>query len=129
MFCGKGLLAVSHVHVVLCFGAVGVSRDVSERQGRSVCPQIFVVLILLSAGLAIGHTYWEQQVGNSSWYLYDAQDFSPPYRGFLNFWGYIIVLNTMVPISLYVRWVNTWAFRSRAAQGVELRNLQINEWT
>ncbi|KAK2514572.1 Atp8b1 [Columba livia] len=63
---------------------------------------IFVVLILLSAGLAIGHTYWEQQVGNSSWYLYDAQDFSPPYRGFLNFWGYIIVLNTMVPISLYV---------------------------
>ncbi|NWX53104.1 AT8B1 ATPase, partial [Steatornis caripensis] len=63
---------------------------------------IFVVLILLSAGLAIGHTYWEQQIGNSSWYLYDGQDFSPPYRGFLNFWGYIIVLNTMVPISLYV---------------------------
>ncbi|XP_008941220.1 PREDICTED: phospholipid-transporting ATPase IC, partial [Merops nubicus] len=63
---------------------------------------IFVVLILLSAGLAIGHTYWEQQIGNSSWYLYDGEDFSPPYRGFLNFWGYIIVLNTMVPISLYV---------------------------
>ncbi|KAM6301570.1 phospholipid-transporting ATPase IC [Podargus strigoides] len=64
--------------------------------------EIFVVLILLSAGLAIGHTYWDQQIGNLSWYLYDAQDFSPPYRGFLNFWGYIIVLNTMVPISLYV---------------------------
>ncbi|NWW76620.1 AT8B1 ATPase, partial [Climacteris rufus] len=63
---------------------------------------IIVVLILLSAGLAIGHTYWEQQVGNSSWYLEDAQELSPPYRGFLNFWGYIIVLNTMVPISLYV---------------------------
>uniref|UniRef100_A0A8C5X400 Phospholipid-transporting ATPase n=1 Tax=Malurus cyaneus samueli TaxID=2593467 RepID=A0A8C5X400_9PASS len=63
---------------------------------------IIVLLILLSAGLAIGHTYWEQQIGNSSWYLYDAQDYSPAYRGFLNFWGYIIVLNTMVPISLYV---------------------------
>uniref|UniRef100_A0A8C3Y1C1 Phospholipid-transporting ATPase n=1 Tax=Catharus ustulatus TaxID=91951 RepID=A0A8C3Y1C1_CATUS len=63
---------------------------------------IIVVLILLSAGLAIGHTYWEQQLGNSSWYLYDAEDSSPAYRGFLNFWGYIIVLNTMVPISLYV---------------------------
>uniref|UniRef100_A0A8D2MBJ9 Phospholipid-transporting ATPase n=1 Tax=Zonotrichia albicollis TaxID=44394 RepID=A0A8D2MBJ9_ZONAL len=63
---------------------------------------IIVVLILLSAGLAIGHTYWEQQIGNSSWYLYDAQDSSPAYRGFLTFWGYIIVLNTMVPISLYV---------------------------
>lgn len=71
---------------------------------RPLCVlQIIVVLILLSAGLAIGHTYWEQQIGNSSWYLYDAQDSSPAYRGFLNFWGYIIVLNTMVPISLYVR--------------------------
>uniref|UniRef100_A0A8C3RSQ7 Phospholipid-transporting ATPase n=1 Tax=Chelydra serpentina TaxID=8475 RepID=A0A8C3RSQ7_CHESE len=63
---------------------------------------IFIVLILVSAGLAIGHTYWEQQIGNTSWYLYDGEDYSPPYRGFLNFWGYIIVLNTMVPISLYV---------------------------
>ncbi|XP_013910354.1 PREDICTED: phospholipid-transporting ATPase IC [Thamnophis sirtalis] len=63
---------------------------------------IFVLLILESAGLAIGHTYWEQQIGNSSWYLYDGEDYSPSYRGFLNFWGYIIVLNTMVPISLYV---------------------------
>ncbi|XP_074058795.1 phospholipid-transporting ATPase IC isoform X1 [Macrotis lagotis] len=63
---------------------------------------IFVVLILLSAGLAIGHAYWEAQVGNYSWYLYDGEDYTPSYRGFLNFWGYIIVLNTMVPISLYV---------------------------
>ncbi|XP_033094490.1 phospholipid-transporting ATPase IC isoform X3 [Trachypithecus francoisi] len=63
---------------------------------------IFVVLMLLSAGLAIGHAYWEAQVGNYSWYLYDGEDDTPSYRGFLNFWGYIIVLNTMVPISLYV---------------------------
>ncbi|XP_047623020.1 phospholipid-transporting ATPase IC [Phacochoerus africanus] len=63
---------------------------------------IFVVLILLSAGLAIGHAYWEAQVGNFSWYLYDGEDATPSYRGFLNFWGYIIVLNTLVPISLYV---------------------------
>uniref|UniRef100_A0A452RT29 Phospholipid-transporting ATPase n=1 Tax=Ursus americanus TaxID=9643 RepID=A0A452RT29_URSAM len=63
---------------------------------------IFVVLILVSAGLAIGHAYWEAQVGNYSWYLYDGEDYTPSYRGFLNFWGYIIILNTMVPISLYV---------------------------
>ncbi|XP_036177631.1 phospholipid-transporting ATPase IC isoform X2 [Myotis myotis] len=63
---------------------------------------IFVLLSLISAGLAIGHAYWEAQVGNYSWYLYDGEDSSPSYRGFLNFWGYIIVLNTMVPISLYV---------------------------
>nr|XP_033789630.1 phospholipid-transporting ATPase IC [Geotrypetes seraphini]XP_033789640.1 phospholipid-transporting ATPase IC [Geotrypetes seraphini]XP_033789649.1 phospholipid-transporting ATPase IC [Geotrypetes seraphini]XP_033789659.1 phospholipid-transporting ATPase IC [Geotrypetes seraphini]XP_033789667.1 phospholipid-transporting ATPase IC [Geotrypetes seraphini]XP_033789675.1 phospholipid-transporting ATPase IC [Geotrypetes seraphini]XP_033789682.1 phospholipid-transporting ATPase IC [Geotrypetes s len=65
---------------------------------------IFVLLILSSAGLAIGQTFWEDQLGkkNVSWYLFDGYDYSPSYRGFLAFWGYIIVLNTMVPISLYV---------------------------
>ncbi|KAF5919069.1 hypothetical protein HPG69_003707 [Diceros bicornis minor] len=63
---------------------------------------IIIVLILLSAGLAIGHAYWEAQVGNYSWYLYDGEDYTPSYSGFLNFWGYIIILNTLVPISLYV---------------------------
>ncbi|CAJ0958411.1 unnamed protein product [Ranitomeya imitator] len=65
---------------------------------------IFVLLILASAGLAIGQTFWDAKLGqaNMSWYLYDGKDYAPSYRGFLAFWGYIIVLNTMVPISLYV---------------------------
>uniref|UniRef100_A0A8C8C2U7 Phospholipid-transporting ATPase n=1 Tax=Oncorhynchus tshawytscha TaxID=74940 RepID=A0A8C8C2U7_ONCTS len=41
-------------------------------------------------------------VGSKAWYLYDGKDQTASYRGFLSFWGYIIVLNTMVPISLYV---------------------------
>ncbi|KAL2099677.1 hypothetical protein ACEWY4_004071 [Coilia grayii] len=63
---------------------------------------IFVVLILVCAGLAIGHTYWYEDIGSKAWYLFDGKDQSASYRGFLSFWGYIIVLNTMVPISLYV---------------------------
>ncbi|XP_063815685.1 phospholipid-transporting ATPase IC-like [Pseudophryne corroboree] len=65
---------------------------------------IFILLILASAGLAIGQTFWEAKLGqaNVSWYLYDGNNYPPSYRGFLAFWGYIIVLNTMVPISLYV---------------------------
>uniref|UniRef100_A0AAY4EPT9 Phospholipid-transporting ATPase n=1 Tax=Denticeps clupeoides TaxID=299321 RepID=A0AAY4EPT9_9TELE len=63
---------------------------------------IFVLLILVCAGLAIGHTYWYQDVGSRAWYLYDGLNQTASYRGFLSFWGYIIVLNTMVPISLYV---------------------------
>ncbi|KAG8456790.1 hypothetical protein GDO86_002538 [Hymenochirus boettgeri] len=65
---------------------------------------IFILLILAAAGLAIGQTFWDAKLGgpNISWYLYDGKDYSPSYRGFLAFWGYIIVLNTMVPISLYV---------------------------
>ncbi|KAG7235609.1 hypothetical protein INR49_002419 [Caranx melampygus] len=63
---------------------------------------IFVVLILVSAGLAIGHSFWYDEIGSKSWYLSDGKDQGASYRGFLSFWGYIIVLNTMVPISLYV---------------------------
>uniref|UniRef100_A0A2K6UJF6 Phospholipid-transporting ATPase n=1 Tax=Saimiri boliviensis boliviensis TaxID=39432 RepID=A0A2K6UJF6_SAIBB len=73
-----------------------------KKKKNSGWVRIIVVLILLSAGLAIGHAYWEAQVGNYSWYLYDGEDATPSLRGFFNFWGYIIVLNTMVPISLYV---------------------------
>ncbi|XP_038646502.1 phospholipid-transporting ATPase IC isoform X1 [Scyliorhinus canicula] len=65
---------------------------------------IFLFLILLSTGLAIGHTFWESEIGNvtQSWYLNDGKDYQPSYRGFITFWGYIIVMNTLVPISLYV---------------------------
>uniref|UniRef100_A0A8C5C3G8 Phospholipid-transporting ATPase n=1 Tax=Gadus morhua TaxID=8049 RepID=A0A8C5C3G8_GADMO len=64
--------------------------------------QIFALLILVALGLAIGHGFWYEQIGSLAWYLYDGADQSSVYRGFLSFWGYIIVLNTMVPISLYV---------------------------
>ncbi|KAJ8402123.1 hypothetical protein AAFF_G00373580 [Aldrovandia affinis] len=63
---------------------------------------IFVLLILVAAGLAIGHTFWYEEIGSRAWYLFDGKQETASYRGFLSFWGYIIVLNTMVPISLYV---------------------------
>ncbi|KAM8828124.1 phospholipid-transporting ATPase IC isoform 2-T2 [Spinachia spinachia] len=63
---------------------------------------IFVLLILVAAGLAIGHSFWYEEIGSKAWYLFDGKNQSSSYRGFLSFWGYIIVLNTMVPISLYV---------------------------
>ncbi|KAK5878527.1 hypothetical protein CesoFtcFv8_023926 [Champsocephalus esox] len=63
---------------------------------------IFVLLILVAAGLAIGHAFWYDEIGSKAWYLFDGKNQDANHRGFLSFWGYIIVLNTMVPISLYV---------------------------
>ncbi|XP_054468772.1 phospholipid-transporting ATPase IC [Anoplopoma fimbria] len=63
---------------------------------------IFVLLVLVCAGLAIGHTFWYDDIGSKAWYLFDGKNQDASHRGFLSFWGYIIVLNTMVPISLYV---------------------------
>lgn len=71
--------------------------------------QIFALLILIAAGLAIGHNFWYEEIGSNAWYLDDGTGQTAGYRGFLSFWGYLIVLNTMVPISLYVRWVGTAA--------------------
>ncbi|XP_010778581.1 phospholipid-transporting ATPase IC-like, partial [Notothenia coriiceps] len=63
---------------------------------------IFALLILVAAGLAIGHAFWYDEIGSKAWYLFDGKNQDANHRGFLSFWGYIIVLNTMVPISLYV---------------------------
>lgn len=55
--------------------------------------------------LAIGNTVWESWIGrNFQVFLPWAESQrSAVFSGFLAFWSYIIILNTVVPISLYVR--------------------------
>lgn len=55
--------------------------------------------------MAIGNTIWESLVGvNFQDYLpWDTVQRNAVFSGFLTFWSYIIILNTVVPISLYVR--------------------------
>lgn len=59
----------------------------------------------MGAILAIGNTIWESLVGvNFQDYLpWDTVQRNAVFSGFLTFWSYIIILNTVVPISLYVR--------------------------
>lgn len=56
--------------------------------------------------LAIGNAIWEHEVGmRFQVYLpWDEAVDSAFFSGFLSFWSYIIILNTVVPISLYVRY-------------------------
>lgn len=67
--------------------------------------QIFGFLICMGIILAIGNTIWEQKVGSNFWeYLqWKELTINAVFSGFLTFWSYIIILNTVVPISLYVR--------------------------
>lgn len=69
-------------------------------------PQIFGLLASLCAIMTIGNYIWEEKEGNV------FTSFLPREPGtdlslsvFLSFWSYVIVLNTLVPISLYVRYV------------------------
>lgn len=68
--------------------------------------QIFGLLASLCAIMAIGNYVWEVKEGTA------FTPFLPREPGtglslsvFLSFWSYVIVLNTLVPISLYVRYL------------------------
>lgn len=69
--------------------------------------QIFAFLALMCLILAIGNGIWEHDKGYYfQVYLPWAEGVnSASYSGFLMFWSYVIILNTVVPISLYVRYV------------------------
>ncbi|CDQ98502.1 unnamed protein product [Oncorhynchus mykiss] len=51
--------------------------------------------------LAIGNGIWEYQEG-SKFAAFLPKGVNAPFSAFLTFWSYVIILNTVVPISLYV---------------------------
>uniref|UniRef100_A0A8C2KYK6 Phospholipid-transporting ATPase n=1 Tax=Cyprinus carpio TaxID=7962 RepID=A0A8C2KYK6_CYPCA len=103
-----------------CFGLVifaGLQTKLMQNCGRTKFKRtsidklmntlvlwIFGFLICMGIILAIGNTIWEQKVGSDFWeYLqWKELTINAVFSGFLTFWSYIIILNTVVPISLYV---------------------------
>ncbi|XP_045865914.1 probable phospholipid-transporting ATPase IM isoform X1 [Meles meles] len=65
---------------------------------------IFGFLVCLGIILAIGNSIWENQVGDQfrTFLFWNKGEKNSVFSGFLTFWSYIIILNTVVPISLYV---------------------------
>ncbi|KAM8860791.1 phospholipid-transporting ATPase ID [Synchiropus picturatus] len=104
-----------------CFGLViftGSDTKLMQNSGRTKFKRtsveklldtlviwIFAFLACMGLILAIGNTVWENSTGTS----FQAFLLSPDeihenavFSGFLSFWSYVIILNTVVPISLYV---------------------------
>ncbi|KAJ3604631.1 hypothetical protein NHX12_029371 [Muraenolepis orangiensis] len=64
---------------------------------------IFGVLALMCAVLAVGNWLWEINKGYQfTVFLPRQEDSNASLSAFLTFWSYVIILNTVVPISLYV---------------------------
>ncbi|KAM9743335.1 phospholipid-transporting ATPase ID-like isoform 1-T2 [Menidia menidia] len=64
---------------------------------------IFGFLAFMCTVLAIGNYIWQLQEGSEFTAFLEREDGnSPAFSSFLTFWSYIIILNTVVPISLYV---------------------------
>lgn len=67
--------------------------------------QIFGFLVCMGVILAVGNAVWEREVGSlfQSYLPWDPPVDNFLFSAFLSFWSYVIILNTVVPISLYVR--------------------------
>uniref|UniRef100_A0A674MXB9 Phospholipid-transporting ATPase n=1 Tax=Takifugu rubripes TaxID=31033 RepID=A0A674MXB9_TAKRU len=64
---------------------------------------IFGFLVLMCSILAIGNYFWETNTGSNFTAFLPRQDGNDAsLSAFLTFWSYVIILNTVVPISLYV---------------------------
>ncbi|XP_043943078.1 phospholipid-transporting ATPase ID-like [Protopterus annectens] len=103
-----------------CFGLVifaGPDTKLMQNSGRTTLKRtsidrlmnvlvlwIFGFLAFMCSCLSIGNSVWEYKVGYYfKIFLPWPEDVSnSSFSGFLMFWSYVIILNTVVPISLYV---------------------------
>ncbi|CAM4528908.1 unnamed protein product [Lepidochelys kempii] len=85
-------------------GRTKFKRTSIDRLMNTLVLWIFGFLVCMGIILAIGNSIWEHQVGaRFRIYLYWNEVMnSSVFSGFLTFWSYIIILNSVVPISLYV---------------------------
>uniref|UniRef100_A0A8D0A590 Phospholipid-transporting ATPase n=1 Tax=Sander lucioperca TaxID=283035 RepID=A0A8D0A590_SANLU len=102
-----------------CFGLVlfaGPETKLMQNSGkttfkRTSIDRLMNVLVLCIFGflafmctiLAIGNCFWEMNEGSQFMVFLPRQDGNnAAFSAFLTFWSYVIILNTVVPISLYV---------------------------
>ncbi|KAJ8380655.1 hypothetical protein SKAU_G00014330 [Synaphobranchus kaupii] len=84
-------------------GKTTFKRTSIDRLMNALVLCIFGFLAVMCTILAIGNGIWEQQEGSKFTAFLPRQDgVGSSFSGFLTFWSYVIILNTVVPISLYV---------------------------
>ncbi|KAK6315898.1 hypothetical protein J4Q44_G00134220 [Coregonus suidteri] len=82
-------------------GRTTFKRTSIDRLMNVLVLNIFGFLAIMCLILAIGNGIWEYQDG-SKFAAFLPKGVNAPFSAFLTFWSYIIILNTVVPISLYV---------------------------
>ncbi|GCB68803.1 hypothetical protein scyTo_0008283 [Scyliorhinus torazame] len=102
-----------------CYGVVlfaGVDTKIMKNSGKYILKRtriehlmnrVVLLILLILAGLAfclaVGGAIWGVKFEKKVPYFDLVPDaFSPGYEGFLSFWGYVIILNSILPMSLYV---------------------------
>ncbi|XP_051574702.1 phospholipid-transporting ATPase ID-like [Myxocyprinus asiaticus] len=85
-------------------GCTKFKRTSIDRLMNTLVLWIFGFLVCMGVILAIGNAVWEKEVGSlfQSFLPWDPPVNNFLFSAFLSFWSYVIILNTVVPISLYV---------------------------
>ncbi|KAJ5584284.1 uncharacterized protein N7459_004084 [Penicillium hispanicum] len=74
-----------------------IKKPALQAKVNRVVMLIVVLVVILAVVCTVAYKYWSQDVEKFSWYLTDASvDYGPIFTSF------IIMFNTMIPISLYV---------------------------
>ncbi|XP_056299898.1 phospholipid-transporting ATPase ID isoform X2 [Pseudoliparis swirei] len=85
-------------------GRTKFKRTSIDRLMNTLVLWIFGFLVCMGVILAVGNAVWEREVGSlfQSYLPWDTPVDNFLFSAFLSFWSYVIILNTVVPISLYV---------------------------
>ncbi|XP_058504274.1 phospholipid-transporting ATPase ID isoform X2 [Solea solea] len=85
-------------------GRTKFKRTSIDRLMNTLVLWIFGFLVCMCVILAVGNAVWEREVGSlfQSYLPWDPPVDNFLFNAFLSFWSYVIILNTVVPISLYV---------------------------
>uniref|UniRef100_A0A673WFW7 Phospholipid-transporting ATPase n=1 Tax=Salmo trutta TaxID=8032 RepID=A0A673WFW7_SALTR len=84
-------------------GKTTLKRTSIDRLMNVLVLSIFGFLAVMCLILAVGNGIWEYQEGSKfAAFLPKQEGVNAPLSAFLTFWSYVIILNTVVPISLYV---------------------------
>ncbi|XP_017324395.1 phospholipid-transporting ATPase ID isoform X1 [Ictalurus punctatus] len=122
-------------------GSTKFKRTSIDRLMNTLVLWIFGFLVCMGVILAIGNAVWEREVGSlfQSYLPWDPPVDNFLFSAFLSFWSYVIILNTVVPISLYVSvevirlghsYFINWdrrMFCSRSNTAAEARSTTLNE--
>ncbi|XP_016314909.1 phospholipid-transporting ATPase ID-like isoform X1 [Sinocyclocheilus anshuiensis] len=122
-------------------GRTKFKRTSIDRLMNTLVLWIFGFLVCMGVILAIGNAVWEKEVGAlfQSFLPWDPTVDNFLFSAFLSFWSYVIILNTVVPISLYVSvevirlghsYFINWdrrMFCSRSNTAAEARTTTLNE--
>ncbi|TRY82760.1 hypothetical protein DNTS_020637 [Danionella cerebrum] len=122
-------------------GCTKFKRTSIDRLMNTLVLWIFVFLVCMGVILAFGNAIWEKKQGAlfQSFLPWDALMDNFLCSAFLSFWSYVIILNTVVPISLYVSvevirlghsYFINWdrrMFCSRTNTAAEARTTTLNE--